>query len=485
MFAILLFRITITDERNGKTNAEDCTYTESDEYVQKQNSYTGGIFMGDIRFSDYVPFDPSIQVFSASEGSAIVPPEFRGLQAFEYSGWWNEMLASHEGCYIHAGLQPAATYYSKGKGSLKMFSDVCVNSFENFRIGTGKHAIMCNEDGYIIKDGMLLRLSEDEFISFWMLPYIDYVYQNGNYEDCVSEDITGKVFFYQLAGPTSLDLVEKVTGEEFHSLKFSNFRMAEIDGRRVMILRMGMAGSLAYEVHGRIEDALYVYNKLIEAGKDYKITKIGKHTYRNVHTEGGFPQQSLHFTSVITDPGYIKYMTEKGLTGAKLEFSGSVGDNIIDHCVRPGDVGWSRIVKFDHDFVGKAALEKTMEKPEKAPATLVWDKDDILDVWASMFDRDNEPYALMDVVEDFSYSKGHLELHADKVFAGEKEIGVSSGRMFSASGREMISLGFIDPEYAVPGTELGILWGNPGKRQKMIKAIVGQYPYLDEGGHAK
>ena len=441
--------------------------------------------MGQIRYSDYVPYDPTVQVFSQSEGSALVPEQFRGLQPFEYSGWWNEMLASHEGCYIHAGLQPAATYYSKGLGALKMFSDVCVNSFANFRIGTGKHAVMCNEDGYIIKDGMLLRLSEDEFLSFWMLPYIAYVEERGSYADVRSEDVTGKVFFYQLAGPTSLELVERVTGESFHDLKFSNFRLSSIDGRSVLILRMGMAGSLAYEVHGKIEDALYVYGRLMEAGKELGICRVGKHTYRNVHTEGGFPQQSLHFTSVITDPGYIKFMQDRGLTGAKLHFSGSVGDNIIDHCVTPVDVGWGRLVKFDHEFIGSKALEKAVAEPTRTPVTLVWDKDDVLDIWSSMFDSENEPYALMDTVEDYSYVYGHCDLHADWVLDGDKRIGVSSGRMFSPAGRAMISLGFISPEYSAVGTELEILWGEPGKRQKRIKAVVSEYPFLDEGGHAK
>ena len=41
----------------------------------------------------------------------------------------------------------------------------------------------------------------------------------------------------------------------------------------------------------------------------------------------------------------------------------------------------------------------------------------------------------------------------------------------------MISIGFINPKYAVEGTELCILWGTPGTRQMKIRALVKSLPY--------
>lgn len=106
-----------------------------------------------------------------------------------------------------------------------------------------------------------------------------------------------------------------------------------------------------------------------------------------------------------------------------------------------------------------------------------------MDVWRSIFES-GEPYALMDTVEDFSYSKGTSDQHADIVLAGESMIGFSSGRMFSPKSRVMISTSFIDPAYCTVGTDVEILWGEPGSRQKRIRAKVAAHPFVDNGGHA-
>ena len=61
---------------------------------------------------------------------------------------------------------------------------------------------------------------------------------------------------------------------------------------------------------------------------------------------------------------------------------------------------------------------------------------------------------------------------ADKVFGGENQIGISSGRIISYNYNSMISLGFINPKYAKEGTKLEILWGTPGTRQMKVRATV-------------
>lgn len=54
----------------------------------------------------------------------------------------------------------------------------------------------------------------------------------------------------------------------------------------------------------------------------------------------------------------------------------------------------------------------------------------------------------------------------------------SSGRAVSQAYRRMISLGFIDSAFALEGTELKVLWGNPDKRQQEIRVTVARFPYL-------
>ena len=126
-----------------------------------------------IQHTRYVPFDLDTYVFYHNDGKAITPANVGGLHPFEYSNWIDEMLSWHDNCYIHAGLNPANIYRVKGPDALKFFSDICVNTFQNFPVGKGKHGIMCNEDGFIMQDGLLFREAEDSFLTFWMWPYCE------------------------------------------------------------------------------------------------------------------------------------------------------------------------------------------------------------------------------------------------------------------------------------------------------------------------
>ena len=70
--------------------------------------------------------------------------------------------------------------------------------------------------------------------------------------------------------------------------------------------------------------------------------------------------------------------------------------------------------------------------------------------------------------------------YADKVLNKDgQEIGISSGRTQSYYYRTMLSLCSIDVEYSEIGTEVVILWGDPGTNQKEIRATVARLPYND------
>src|SRR4030042_668730 len=140
--------------------------------------------------SMFVPYDPKNVGLYACTGFPFAVP-------YEYSGWRDETMAGEGAWYPHAKLNPSPTYRIKGSEAIKFLSDTCVNSFANFPIGTGKHAIMCNEEGLVMMDGVLLRLGEDDFITYWMAPYIAYALMKGNY-NAAGEDLTGKGFLFQV-----------------------------------------------------------------------------------------------------------------------------------------------------------------------------------------------------------------------------------------------------------------------------------------------
>jgi glycine cleavage system aminomethyltransferase T len=86
----------------------------------------------------------------------------------------------------------------------------------------------------------------------------------------------------------------------------------------------------------------------------------------------------------------------------------------------------------------------------------------------------------MDSPNHYPFASGIHTFYADRVLKGGKLIGISSGRAHSFYFREMISLCSIDVEYSAMGTEVVVLWGNPGTRVKEIRAKVSRFPYLSE-----
>lgn len=405
---------------------------------------------------------------------------FSTVAPLEFTGWRDETMAWKDGAYLGAVLNPTPTYRIKGPDVIKFLSDTNVNSFKNFSVGTGKHGIMCTEEGLVMIDGVMIRTAEDEVITYWMAPYVGYALGKGGY-DAAGEDLTGKVFLYQVAGPRSLEALEAATGECLHDIKFMRHRMSSIGGMEVRILRMGMAGTLAYEVHGGIEDAQDVYKAVFDAGQAYGMRKLGMVAYMMNHTEDGFPQAYYHFPYPwYEDPGFAPFLDEIGgdFRAASVKFAGSMGPDPGPRYRNPVELGWAGMIKFDHDFVGRAALEKEVADPRRQMVTLEWNTEDILDIYASQFWH-GEPYPNMDRPNDCYYEVPFI-YHADQVLKDGKLVGVSSGRAMSQYYRKMISLCSIDTECSALGTAVVVLWGDPGTRQKEIRATVARFPYLDE-----
>ena len=428
--------------------------------------------------SPYVPFDPDVAFYQGILRPFLIP--------FEYTGWRDEQMSWKQTAYLHGNLNPSPTLILRGPDALRFFTDTCVNTMATFPIGTGKHGIMCDDLGRVVSHGVLLRTGEEEFVSYWMSPYMDYALSRGDYE-VEAENVTGSVFLFQVAGPKSYEILSRATGADLADLKFMHHRMETIAGHPVRVLRMGMGGSLSYEIHGRIEDAPAVYDAIHEAGVPLGIRRLGMYTYLMNHTENGFPQSYYHFNYPWgEDPELVAFLDElaaKSKTGNAersnaAQLRGSMGPDITKRYRTPVELGWAKTINFDHEFRGKAALEEEVANPRRLMRTLVWNPEDILDVHRSQFEP-GEPYAPMDTPHHHSRGYGGAIMYADMVLDGEREIGISSGRCYSVYSREMLSLASVDAAYATEGTEVEVLWGDPGTRQKRIRATVSRFPYLD------
>lgn len=430
---------------------------------------------------NHTPFEP------VSDSVALYAPHFKGIAPYEYTNWRDETISWKKTCYLHTGLNPTHTFKLKGPDVIEFLSRVCVTNFNKFPVGMIKHGVMCNDQGKIIQDGVLIRTGEDEVTTYWMMPLLPFALYSGKYGKFNVEgtDITEQVFLYQIGGPVSIDVLEAASGQSLRDLKFLRTMEATIANKPVRICRIGMAGTLGYEVHGSIEDAHDVYNAIYDAGLPLGLRRLGSHCYPMNHAENGFPQFAVHFLEpVLEDEDLVNFMMSGpgGEEWVEINKSpllhGSLSDDISHFYHDPYEFGWGKMIKFDHDFVGREALEKIAAEDKRKIVTLEWNAEDIADVFASQF-RDEEPYKYIEHPTDLDFwplvppSVSH-----DKVVNEKGEmIGVSFGRQNSAYFHRMISICCLDTAYIEPGTEVIVVWGEPGTRQKNIRAKVVRFPY--------
>lgn len=439
---------------------------------------TNSLVERSIPHSVFVPYDPNVGIYGGTMFGHAMP--------WIYTGWQDEMGALQESCYLHGGLNPTQTLRITGPDALQLLSDTCVNSMANFAVGTGKHGIMCNDKGQVMQDGVLVRLGEQDFITYWMAPFLNYSLATGKY-NAKAEDLTGQVFLFQLAGPRCLEVLEAATKSDLRDLRFMHQCKAQIAGADVSVLRMGMGGLLAYEVHGPVAFARAVFNALTTAGEPAGLRRLGLGQYTLNHTESGYAQVSIHFLYPWQeDAKYMEYQaklakatqTESSGATTSIRLAGSAGPDINRRYFSPVELGWTKMIKFDHDFVGRAALEKEVANPRRKMVTLIWNEGDILDVFASQF-RKGEEYRFMDIPGEPAFNVGGITLFADNVVRNGRIVGISSGRIFSNRYRQMISLCTIDCEHGELGTEVAVIWGEPGTRQKEIRATVSRFPFAE------
>lgn len=411
----------------------------------------------------------------------------------EYSGWIDESQSWKTNCYV-GDWSFLDEFHVRGPEALKLFSDFCVNSFAKFAIGQAKHVICCNSGGKVIGEGVLMRFAEEEFEFQALGPvtaWLDYNLQRGGYR----ADATTRVskFKYQVSGPKALYVLERLADSDLRDIAFMHQRSVCVGPHDLTFLRQGMAGEIGFEIQGPKAEARAVMNRILSSGRECGIRRLGSRTAMTNHLEAAFPTVTHDYIPAVCEAeeaGFLRYQRTREAEGSQagrswtldgcLKIKGSFEASHIGAWYRsPVDLGWTRNIKFDHDFYGRAALEREVADPKRKLVTLIWNADDCMDVHASLFRDGEEPYDFMDMPRQQQFC-----MNAHKVMIGDRPVGVATSRGFSYSFRKMLSHCVIDIAAAGPGTDVTVIWGDPGIRQKAIRAIVAPSPYKTDNRRA-
>lgn len=398
----------------------------------------------------------------------------------EYTDWLDESMSWKETCYIGDWSFLNERRF-KGPDALRLFSDISVNSFAKFEIGQAKHVINCHKTGKVIAEGILSRLDHDEFMLFGRGTfYADWMLEKGGYNVSTEPD---DLYNLQVSGPTALAVVENAAGQELRDIGFMRFRPITIAGHEVWALRQGMAGEIGFELQGPIKHKPAIYAAIMEAGQAHGIRRLGARTYRINHLEACFPTVLTDYLPAIFEDDMSEFLEvfnssfppEQRTYSLKGSFD---ADDVSGWYRSPVELGWTKNVKFDHDFIGRDALQEDVANPKRTIRTLVWNDDDVEDVYASLF-REGPNYQYMEMPRD---RRGFV--WQDNVLCDGQKVGISTSRGYSYFFRKMLSLCVIDLPYSDIEGEVVVEWGDSGTPQKLIRARVAPAPYKTDNRRA-
>jgi vanillate/3-O-methylgallate O-demethylase len=414
--------------------------------------------------------------------------------AAEFSNWRDEQVAWRETCALFDQSHHMTDLTIEGPDVIRLLSAVGVNSFETFEPGKAKQLVVCNPDGYVIGDGILFFLDENK-VRLVGRPsahnWVQYHGETGDYDVSFDRDErtavnpTGgrQLYRFQVQGPTALQVLEKATGGPLPEVKFFNLGRLEIAGHKVRALHHGMSGTAGLELFGPYEEGDEVRAAIVEAGDDLGLRQVGSRVYATNTLESGWIPCPLPAIFTGEDmEAYREWLPAQGYEGTGSLGGSYYSDDIEDYYLTPHDLGYWGFVKFDHDFIGREALEAMGDEAKRHKVTLAWNGEDVAAAMGTLFEKGDAAKYIDLPLSNYS------TWPYDKVLHDGEAVGVSTFSGYSYNERSMLSLAIVDSDAEI-GTEVTLVWGEEGggsakpvverHRQAEIRAVVSPCPYSE------
>ncbi len=426
----------------------------------------------------------------------VGPNVYPGVPA-EFSNWRSEQRAWAQTCVLFNQSYHMAELMVEGPDAFAFLNGLGINSFKGFVPGRAKQFVPVSHEGFVIGDVILFYLAENQFNLVGRAPTLNWLMfhcETGPHNVTFTYDErtaarpdpeNRRHYRYQVQGPNAANVIEGATGVAAPDLKFFHMCDMTIGGKKVTALRHGMAGQPGYELMGPWEDRDAVHTALVEAGKSQGMALVGGRTYSSNTIESGWIPSPLPavYSGADMQP-YREWLTSKHYE-ANCSVGGSyVPDSVEGYYLSPWDLGYGPFVKFDHDFIGRPALEDMAAGPHRKKVTLALDSASVTDTIFAQFEKEGLRPKYME------FPSAVYSMHPfDRVEKDGALIGLSTWISYSANEGKMLTLAILDEAYAVPGTEVDFIWGEPDggtskptvepHRQVTIKAVVAAVPYSE------
>jgi glycine cleavage system aminomethyltransferase T len=397
----------------------------------------------------------------------------------EYAGWREEQAAWSQGVALSDLSHHMSDLFIEGPDATRLLSAISANDYESFAAGQAKQFVPVTADGHIVTDGILMREGRHRYVLSGVpaaQSWVQYHAAQGGYEASLSIDPDSAqrgggdpvLFRYQIQGPRAPELIDRAFGGPLPKVRFFHSAPALLAGRTFRAFRHGMTGQTGYELIGNWRDGEAVKEALMSAGKAVGLVHVGGLAYATNGIESGWiPTPTPGIYAAPELEGYRRFLSARSYEGMKPLHGSFFSESIEDYYVSPYELGYGKSIALNHEFIGRAALEKSKDRVRRTKVTLAFNADEVRDVFGA-----NPGYLL-------SYGRHRVE-------AEQSLAGMTFYSAWIDPVGTILSLALVERRCAAAGTAVTVAWGehpgpdapaNADSRFARLRAIVQPAPY--------
>ena len=338
-------------------------------------------------------------------------------------------------------ITPLKKYIVEGPESQQLLNQLVTRNIAICKVGQVMYTPWCDEDGKVIDDGTIQRLSENKFRITSAEPNLEWIQSNAVGMDVIVKDDSFTTTALALQGPNSRAILNSVSSKTLDKLKFFWMMETTFGNIPVSISRTGYTGDLGYEIWMNPNDAIAVWDLLMDKGKFFGITATGLHALDIARIEAGL---------ILLDVDYIS--SRHALIESRKSSPYELG------------LGWTVKMKKS-DFIGKSSLHKELKKGSD------WSFVGIEIEWPE-FEKHYRDVGLAPGLPHTAWRT------STPLYYKNKQIGYATSGTWSPLLKRYIALAHLKSNYAHEGSEL-MFELKVEHFRKLTKATVVKTPFYD------
>jgi aminomethyltransferase len=340
-------------------------------------------------------------------------------------------------------VSPLHTYHLDGPDATRLVDRVITRDASAVEPGRVIYTPWCDSEGRLIDDGTLHRLDDGGWRWTAAEGQLRWLHMNARELDVRIIDTTDDLAALALQGPLARDILESVAQAPLTALRYYRRRPLRIGRADVDVSRTGYTGDLGYELWVWREDAIGLWDVLMEAGAAFGLRPAG---------------------ILAMDVARI----EAGLIMAEVDYTSAWHAQTAAQSWSPVELGLGRLVDLDKavPFVGRRALREESARggPPRRLVGLVLDWDDL--------ERLHARHGLPPTLPAQAW-RGEIPVDA----AG-RQVGRATSGTWSALLKQNLALATVPASLAEVGTHLEMEWSVEGERGR-VGATVAALPFFD------